>query len=505
MAHQSITTAAVRFVAAATVCLASLAAAQGTDLPGYDATDLELSLPPSPSAPAESAPQSAAQPNAALTVEGEPIPSPAGLPAEYGPAMGEALEPIPAPCDTHHDLLPLTGDYPTLIESSGTWLNRGFWYADTEVVMMARTWNRHDVVMFQEFDAISNQTVLAQNVLNIPSIVPIQQQLLGESSPGYDGNIRLTLGRFLFRDLKNRDHAFEMLFFGGSELNESLAAVAQLTGTAEGLFVPGQDLFGNAIVRDQRGLHVPRSIDGTTPLNADELDGFLSFDRADAMTLDYSSRFLNWELNYNVAERLDKDRMELMPSGEWVRRAAPGITYDYAAGLRYFDLEEVLDWTATNIDSLVGETTDLGTVAAAPDGSYRLHTTNDLYGMQLGFGMTYQTDRWNVSLSTKQGFYINDARARRILTYTGDAAAAGNNFNLDLHENGLSYIGTGSVVARYHLRQNLSLRAGWEFMYITGLAFAPDQANFNPAVGQQLHLTGDAIYHGVNFGAEMFW
>ncbi|MEQ8847360.1 hypothetical protein [Botrimarina sp.] len=516
MAHHKFTYVTVLLVGVALGRLASPAAAQtadppGGDLPGYDATDLELTLPPAAATPA---PGAAAPPPMAEPVAGPD--DPVAVAPELIPPGAGALEPIPAYDPTQHDplqhdLLPLTGDYPAVTESSGTWLERGFWYADTELVMMARTWDDNGRILFQEFDSLENQIVLQIDVTSAPTLIPIQDQRLGESSPGYDGSMRLTLGRFLFRDIQNRDHCLEALFFGGNDLEESVAAEAQQLGIGQGI----DQLLTSGQQRNAQGLHVPAGIDGSAPFQVDSSFAFPSFDQATSMQADYVNRFLNWELNYNVSGRSDKDRMELLPSGEWVRRAASNITYDYSAGFRYFDLEEQLFWRATEIRSLgtsqqfiVGDPPNqaVATVYSdTPDGAYRLHTTNDLYGLQLGAGVSYQTDRWSVTLSTKQGFYINDARSRRQLTFTDDNDADENNFNLDLHENGVSYIGTGSIVARYHLRQNLSLRAGWEFMYITGLALAPNEANFNPAVGQQLHLVGDVLYHGVNAGAEFYW
>lgn len=419
---------------------------------------------------------------------GEPVPAPAAItPEDIG---YEPLAPIPM---TEADALSLAGQCPAITESSGTWLRRGLWYADVDAVVMARTWDSSGLVLMQEFDALLDQVIIQVGNIQFANAVVIQSQALGESSPGYDGAARLALGRFLFRDTANRDHTFDMIVFGGAEWQENLAAQAQLTGPTDGL-------FNQTVGGDQRGLHVPAAIDGTEPSDLDTLSGFNSFDRANTMSVEYASRFHNWEWNYNVAQRMRKDRMELDPSGEWVRRATPGWAWSWLAGLRYFDLEERLDWFATDIASI--DTTDGDT-----DGVYDIDTSNNLFGLQLGGGLTFDHDRWNVTLSTKHGFFVNDARATTSLTYTdpdNDPTIRLNNYTTDLHENGVSYMATGAITGRYHLRPNISLRAGWEFMYVTGLALAPNQANFNPALAQ-LGLTGDAFYHGVSAGTEFFW
>lgn len=421
-------------------------------------------------------------------------------PVEPAPSVTEfaPLQPIPMQYD---EALSMIG--PAVTESSGTWLRRGLWYADLDAVVMARTWNDTGLRFIEEYIAVNEQNAGVASAFSIQQIATVQSHLLGESSPGYDGSARLALGRFLFRDQSNRDHTAEMVVFGGAEWQENLGAEAQLGDTigSDGLPVGLFQLNpATGEIRDQRGLHVPIETDSSGPLRIDDILAFSSFDMSQAMEVEYASRFHSWEWNYNMAQRMRKDRMELMPSGEWVRRASDGFTWSYLAGLRYFDVEERVDWYATDIASV--DTTNGDT-----DGFYDIDTSNNLFGFQLGAGLTYETDRWNVTVSTKHGFYVNDARATTALTYTdpdNDFAVTQNNYTTDLHENGLSYLTQGSITARYHLRPNLSLRAGWEFMYVTGLALAPYQANFNPAQNQ-LHITGDVFYHGVSAGTEYYW
>lgn len=424
----------------------------------------------------------------------EPVPAPPVLDDGGG---FTPLQPIPL---TYSDAIPLDGCYPAITESSGTWLRRGLWYADLDAVIMARTWDSDGMTLIEEYDSVATQVIANIGAIPFSNTVASQQQHLGESSPGYDAAARLALGRFLFRDQSNRDHTAEFVLFGGPEWTDSLGAEDQLSGTADGLNLP------TAQGGPRPGLHVPSRIDNSGPTDLDISASFRSFDQSDTMQVDYASRFHSWEANYNVAQRMRKDRMELQPSGEWIRRASPGFTWDYTAGFRYFDVEERLDWLATDIDTIKATT---GQTADDVDGSYLIRASNNLFGLQLGVGLTYESDRWNVTLSTKQGFYINDARATTALTYFDPEEATAsttalNNYTTDLHENGVSYLGTGSIMARYHLRPNLSLRAGWEFMFVTGLALAPNQADFNPAV-RQLHLTGDSFYHGVSAGTEYYW
>lgn len=501
---------------AATACSQTLPAPSG--MPAFDASGLEGSPAPTTSAqngvsilPAPSEAESIGAPS----MTGEPHGPPPG-PTGYQPFLPESLRNADAFC------LPDLG--PAITESTGTWLRRGLWYADLDAVVMARTWNSFDTPLMEEFDALPTQlTNSTIQVLTINNTIRSQVATLGESSPGYDGTARLALGRFLFRDQRNRDHTAEMVVFGGAELTESVAAEAQLVDPLDGLFFVGSPASLNA-AGDQRGLHVTRGIDNSQPFDIARLNGFDSFDRARAMQVGYSSRFNSFEWNYNVAERMRKDRMELAPNGKWIRRASPGITWNYLAGLRYFDVAETMAWLAQDIASvedipvippgsnlnnpnLIFNTRGVNNGAfdgVDADGRMDIATSNDLFGLQLGFGITYESDRWNVTVQSKHGFYVNDARGATQLQFNNADDPTVTGFNRDLHENGVSYLTQGSVTARYHLRPNLSLRAGWEFMYVTGLALAPNQADFNPALAQ-LYLSGDAFYHGVTCGTEYYW
>lgn len=487
MAHPVLTTLA----ALVAVGYASGASAQGiptpAEMPAFDPNVLELGSP----AGAEAIPA--------------PMASEAPMVAE-SPGRFAPLAPLPM---NHHEALSMTGPLVAATESSGTWLRRGLWYADLDAVVMARTWDSTGMTLAEEYDQFDSQsTTGVTNAFAIQLITQVQREGLSESSPGYDGSARLSLGRFLFRDQENRDHTFDMTVFGGAELVDRFGATAQLLGANEGLVL--RDIANN-LARINQGLQVSSALDGSDPGRIDDPDGLTSFDGASTSNAEYASRFHSWEWNYNMNQRMRKDRMELQPSGEWVRRASPGFTWSYLAGLRYFDVEERLDWSATEIRSVggvVGAAPDLNlpVINSDTDGFYDIDTSNNLFGMQLGAGMTYESDRWNVTVSTKHGFYVNDARATASLTYTNpnDTSVGLNNYANDLHENGVSYLTQGSIVGRYHLRPNFSLRAGWEFMYVTGLALAPNQIDFNPAQNQ-LSVTGDAFYHGVSFGTEYYW
>jgi hypothetical protein len=422
----------------------------------------------------------------------------------FGPLVPEIASPL--------DDIAAHYDAPAITESSGSWIRRGLWYADIDAVVMTRTWDGYGLpIAFQKADSpeqFGTTTLRFQQSL--------QERTLGETSPDAEAMPRLSLGRFLFRDGSNRDHTAEFIAWGGGEWNEggsvNAVDVAGLSVTTGGVPVAnpgGGSTTGTAAVTIPAGLQSPGSMTAFGQLR--------SFNGATSTDYNYASRFNSFEWNYSVTDRMRRDRMEMQPSGDWIRRASPGWTQEYVAGLRYMDQSDNVDWTATDIVAQSSEalgptgvvnlplvSIDPAVAGQLPDGSMRATASNNIFGPQLGYGITYESDRWNLTVSTKQGFLVNDARATRTLIVTGATAATDPSFSNEAHDNSLSYLATFNVLARYHLRPNLSLRLGWELLYVTSTATAPSQLTFDPAENR-LGPTSEVFYQGFTFGTEYYW
>jgi hypothetical protein len=73
---------------------------------------------------------------------------------------------------------------------------------------------------------------------------------------------------------------------------------------------------------------------------------------------------------------------------------------------------------------------------------------------------------------------------------------------------GVAFVGEINLSAIYRLTDVWNLKAGYNVMYIGGLALAPDQLDFNFALspsGNQLHNSGGMFLQGVNVGLEARW
>lgn len=344
------------------------------------------------------------------------------------------------------------------IESTGTWLQRGFWYAEADAVIFNRMWDRADT-RYAAQDALVNSPPINNTTLGFNPVFLNTNRILilDGGQPGEDAAVRATLGHFLFRDSRNRDHLLEFTTFGSGEWNQE-----------------------RVITSDEPfGLFVPWRIDG----------GNTSFDNSSRQSIEYDSTFKSFETNYRVRQRLRRDQLVMDANGSWHRAANSGFEREYLVGLRFMQMGEKFDWRAEDI-AVTGD-----------DGRYFIRTKNNLIGFQLGTGITYQASRWSVGAIPKGGVYINDASGDTSLNYTADDT---NDANLHLTGNALSFVGEFKIQSRFHITPNTSLRAAYEMMYVTSAALAPSQATFIPEFSY-LNTTGDPFYHGTSFGFEAYW
>ncbi len=343
---------------------------------------------------------------------------------------------------------------PAPIDSSGTWLNRGVWYAEVDGLILYRVWQRAAT-----FAAANDQNVIIPGSLPAVGLQLNTNRILTipQDHPGGDAGVRGTLGRFLFRDNHNRDHTTE------------------LTAWSAGNWVSD----GQVSSVNPNGLFVTFNLDGGNQL----------FDQSSFQRIIYTSRLNSYEWNYRVKRRLGRDQMVMDPNGNWRREASNGFNRSFLAGMRYVQLDESLNWTAEDI------------AVSGADGKYQIDTTNDLFGLQMGGGMEYESGRWSAGISGKFGLYWNNTDAHQFLDLT---ASDTDDFDRNVSQAEISWIGEAEVLARYHITPNFSFRAGLEFMVIDSLALAPRQINFvNDS--NWIETGGNPWYMGGLFGFECYW
>jgi hypothetical protein len=345
-------------------------------------------------------------------------------------------------------------------ESSGTWLQRGFWYAEMDYLLLNRGWDRKGLRLAFESTPFGGQ----QGSVPEGPVLGINELRIRGERPGAEGVGRLTLGRFMFRDASNRDHSVEASWTGGGEWSQS----------------------GSLAAATNAGLDVSDFIDRVNP----------SFDGARTMDFSYDTEMNTVEANYIVKSRMHRDQMVMQPSGAWVRKATPTRTYAYLAGLRYVNHREFLDWNAQDIQVQANP-------ALREDGFYDVHTESNMIGTQLGGSIARETARWSLSASVKGGPMWNriDMNSR---FQVGETVIT-NSGATNSREDDLAFFGEANVMAKWHLRPNVSLRAGLELLFIDSIALAPYQVNFIEGGFEQIAASGDNVYLGTSFGVESYW
>ena len=124
--------------------------------------------------------------------------------------------------------------------------------------------------------------------------------------------------------------------------------------------------------------------------------------------------------------------------------------------------------------------------------NFTAQTNNQLYGDQIGLDCRWW-DRggpmqWNTVL--KAGAYSNTAFVH-------------NGFDAPQEGHKTAFLGEVATVGRWAIGDNWALRGGYQLMWISGIAVAPDNLG-NPANGPA-DLSGGVLLHGAIVGIEATW
>jgi len=197
-------------------------------------------------------------------------------------------------------------------------------------------------------------------------------------------------------------------------------------------------------------------------------------------------------------------------NGRW--RLSDGITI--LAGLRWLQLNDRLVGTLTPADITQPTwkktclTCDLFHITDGdPAGVYppfwTTSTTNNLYGVQIGIdGKLMERDRLSLDGLLKLGLFDNNA-----------TQSAGVSLQKVVHPasastNRVAFAGEAGLQLRYRLSTDLTLKVGYEALWLAGVALAPAQIaqTSTSASGDVSALAVDTganvLFQGVTFGLE---
>ncbi len=216
--------------------------------------------------------------------------------------------------------------------------------------------------------------------------------------------------------------------------------------------------------------------------------GFTDTDSAEFGSIAYSSSFDSLELDYRRRWMAPNCRIQ----GSWL------------AGVRYFRLEEQFQHlTRVNYPDPNG--------GGAPDitGSmnYQVGTANSMTGFQIG------GDLWatlfpgvQVGSELKAGIYGN--RSDQVTSITADSIV-GSVDEADSKESA-AFLAEAGLMGNWRLSQHITLRGGYQFVYVDGVALAAENFNASPPfVGGArtvvINDNGNVFYHGFTGGLEWMW
>jgi hypothetical protein len=157
------------------------------------------------------------------------------------------------------------------------------------------------------------------------------------------------------------------------------------------------------------------------------------------------------------------------------------------AGYRHLQLSE-------NLLTSVGFTTNAANVSVASD--------NSLNGGQLGFEVGRVGERLGVQLRGLAGVYHNNATADFEVTQTVGPA-----FGASGETDHTAFAGELQVKGQYRLTENIAVQAGYQLLWLEGVALAPEQLGRTDVITQSINLTasGSPFYHGAFVGVAVTW
>jgi hypothetical protein len=339
-------------------------------------------------------------------------------------------------------------DAPAATASSGEWLRNGHWYTQQSVIYMNRSVNAKNAMILATDFSSSN--------------LPHYQTFLAIAlDMGYQPGLRSTVGRYLGRDSKNRDHSVEFTYFGLTQFHTA----GSLTSV-----IPG-GLLSNFL---DPGANNP------------------AFNRSDTQNFDYTSNFQSFELNYRIDRRLNRDKLVYSRDSTWVRQAKPTLLPSLFAGVRYVSIDEAFNWFS-NASSFV----------PASSGHYHVNSHNNLVGPQIGSDWFYEAGEWRLGMRGKAGAFVNFADQStfvRIVDTNGTPLVPNRNEHAELDV--LDFVGELNVIANYQIGPNYGLRFSYDTMFVTNLALAQNQLILSTSNPPLISAGHSLFFQGVSLGFE---
>jgi hypothetical protein len=198
----------------------------------------------------------------------------------------------------------------------------------------------------------------------------------------------------------------------------------------------------------------------------------LNFTGADSMIVTYSSEIHSAEFNYI-----------------WHELGCECQSLSFLGGFRYFHLDEDLDITST--------------VTGVGSSFYNTRLENDLYGAQIGIRWKRCCHKWGGEAYAKAGAFGNSMVDRQVVANEDETPIR----DIDFGRGRWSFVGELGATVSYKLCDCMEVIAGYNAIFVDGVALAPDQLDFTntPTSGQVLKSDGNLFLHGGHAGIAVRW
>jgi hypothetical protein len=202
---------------------------------------------------------------------------------------------------------------------------------------------------------------------------------------------------------------------------------------------------------------------------------FPGFSFSDQVTTRFQSQLNNVELN--------------------VLRSFQEISF--LVGFRFVNLGDNFDWHIRRNDIVPEDFS----------GESGASVHNNLFGGQLGLQWRHESHRFIFETTGKAGIFGNQANANGFIKGI-DPSASDSYIRLpDGHGSATAFVGDLNVTGGFHLSQVLSVRSGYNLLWINNVAMSPDRFGSDALSGEPfpLDMHRRVFLHGANVGLEATW
>ncbi len=201
--------------------------------------------------------------------------------------------------------------------------------------------------------------------------------------------------------------------------------------------------------------------------------------------------------NFTGAERIQLDYDSELHSIEAncvkCRPCGSNGRIEFLGGVRWLSLDEEFNLLST--DDQQSST------------QYNVRTDNDLVGSQIGLRLRrWFCGKWEAELESKAGVYANWSEQEQYISPDFLAGAPFRSLRSD-DDDDIAFLGEVNFSMVRRLTRGMSVRGGYNLLWLEGIALAPDQIDLTntPTSGSVLNAGGSLFAHGFSLGGELTW